>query len=456
MQLLRGGRVLGIAAIVAVVAGGMAAVGPVGPANAADWTVRGPFVSKANYGDSATVSYKLNRQTTRPKTRSCTLNGAPTRCGRRTWRSGHISNYQANLSGLKNGVYTFRVTVKRSSGGSVTRRTSFTIATGTCRVRSTWTGREYFGNGRNLQTAINAATHPLDTTLKVRGTCVGSFTIVGKSLTLAGPTTGTGSAILDGGGAGNAVLYLSDGEITLNHLTITGGSNGGIFNSEATLSLQNASVHGNTAISGAGIVNRTGLVTLQKSSIRDNTATGSGGGIFNMQGGQVVLRSSSVTGNTGDGDGGGIWNHLGYVTLHDSSVTDNTASSGYGGGIDNTFGSLTLRSSSVTGNHAALAGGGISNSNKLTLLGATLVSGNTAESHGGGIVNGTGGTVRLGGSSSITGNSADTADGPSGGGIYNNGLVNSCDGIGVTPWTGTIIENNPDDFFGSIISSITC
>lgn len=111
-----------------------------------------------------------------------------------------------------------------------------------------------------------------------------------------------------------------------------------------------------------------------------NNSAGSGGGIANL--GSLTLTSSFVTGNSGlRGPGGGIWN-VGSLTLNSSSVTGNSAR-GSGGGVFNR-GTVILNDSSVTKNSAGFDGGGIANLGTLTLIGSSSVSGNRADSNGDG------------------------------------------------------------------------
>src|SRR5262249_19269397 len=137
---------------------------------------------------------------------------------------------------------------------------------------------------------------------------------------------GNGSAI-----SGNNRVRVLDidgadgGQITLNNVTITGGSSpgpgGGIFNNEGTATLNRTLVTRNTSGAGGGGVG-TGKV-------------GSGpGGVMALNNSEVSL--NSVTGEQGGG-GGGILNHAGTLTLNSSSVDHNTAPGG--GGIASGTGS---------------------------------------------------------------------------------------------------------------------
>lgn len=208
---------------------------------------------------------------------------------------------------------------------------------------------------------------------------------------------------------------------------------------DATLTLNNSTVEGNTAAGGldggGGIFNDTGTLSLNSSRVRNNLANeGDGGGIFNdfITTPVVLVTNSVVSGNTANGgNGGGIFNGGGLVVSR-STVADNTVYRNDGGGIHNGYRAIlldsTISNNRVTSNIGSLgggSGGGISNAgNLLTLIGST-VSGNFADGSGvlnakggGGISNGVSftndGTLTLI-NSTVSGNSTRT----SGGGIFN-------------------------------------
>jgi hypothetical protein len=182
------------------------------------------------------------------------------------------------------------------------------------------------------------------------------------------------------------------GNLTLNDLTITGGSaadfGGGIANIGGTVTLNHTQVTDNQAVlAGGGIASATfdpssvARLTLNNSAVTDNTQTlpgnpesGSGGlgggGIINLLG-SATLNSSRVNGNTAQGlVGGGIasgdyMNFTGttsVLTVNDSQVNDNTAPIAGGGGIQNLLGTTTVNRSQVN-NNTSLNGGGISSGN---------------------------------------------------------------------------------------------
>jgi hypothetical protein len=180
------------------------------------------------------------------------------------------------------------------------------------------------------------------------------------------------------------------GNLTLNNVTITGGS---------------------AVDFGGGIANIGGTVTLNRSQVTGNTAAVAGGGIASAtfdpsSVAKLTLNNSSVTGNSQTADpsnpnslgGGGIVNLLGTATLNSSQVNNNSAQGFVAGGIasgdylmtGSTSSALTLNNSQVDGNTAPNAGGGgIQNLLGTATLNSSQVDGNTSL-NGGGIVSGPG------------------------------------------------------------------
>src|SRR5208283_4608523 len=87
-------------------------------------------------------------------------------------------------------------------------------------------------------------------------------------------------------GAGNQILYVNPGALTVNDLTIENGSSfdGGGIENVGTLTVTNSTFSGNSATggTGGGIFND-GTLTVTNSTFSTNTAAGlGGGGIFNQ------------------------------------------------------------------------------------------------------------------------------------------------------------------------------
>ncbi len=243
-------------------------------------------------------------------------------------------------------------------------------------------------------------------------TVMNQITINGANTTITGdPASTTTFRIFEVDGPG--------GNLTLQGLTITGGSSssigGAIVNNAGTVTLNHSQVTGNRAVgAGGGIASGNlgkstgilGTLTLNFSQVNNNTVSGGsmnfpnvGGGII-VKYGTAVLNASQVNGNTAAGSAGGIADVGGALSLNVSQVDNNTAQGG-GGGIANgngmggvgppPLGTLNLFFSQVdnnTSNGGPMAGaGGIANGGTATIT-LSQVNGNSAPgSDGGGILN---------------------------------------------------------------------
>ena len=218
-------------------------------------------------------------------------------------------------------------------------------------------------------------------TLAIQGTCAGTFEIA-HSLTLAG----SGGAALDGQGGGTVLKVDSGFTVTVDSLTITGGSGlvAGISNA-GELTLTDTAVTANHATVGqfqngvGGILNQQGgSVALTSSTVSGNSASATApfdtavGGILNACcGSSVTVTNSTVSGNSGNSPSdafGGILNSApaSVVTLTNSTVSGNTASAAGGtaafatavAGASNSGGTLTITYSTVSGNTVSEPNGG--------------------------------------------------------------------------------------------------
>jgi hypothetical protein len=154
------------------------------------------------------------------------------------------------------------------------------------------------------------------------------------------------------------------GDLTLESVTLSGGSSFGGLSNNGTASLKNSIISGNT---GGGIYNG-GTLTIQNSTISGNTTNFGGGGVSN--GGTLTIANSTISGNTG----GGVGND-GTLTIQNSTISGNTTNFG-GGGVSNYGGRLTIANSTISGNRAG-RGGGVSNSVTYELYSGTLILNNS-------------------------------------------------------------------------------
>jgi hypothetical protein len=208
-----------------------------------------------------------------------------------------------------------------------------------------------------------------------------------ESLTL---TDGNSSS--DNGGA----IYNADADLTISDSVISssdtgiGGYGGGVYTDTGPVTLDGATVTGNSARYGGGLASHFGEVTVTSSTISENYASAYGGGIWTGAADLTVL-GSTLSGNDAEQDGGGIYSSFetnggngNPVTVGNSTVAGNHAVDDDGGGIWICCGdpgdALTVISSTVTGNTAATTTGGLQVyiDNVSPLLQNSIVSGNTS------------------------------------------------------------------------------
>jgi hypothetical protein len=242
------------------------------------------------------------------------------------------------------------------------------------------------------------------------------------------------SCIVNGNSARYGGGIFSDGEngtatVTVNNSTLNGNTavfygggilNGGDFGS-ATATLNNTTVSDNSGLYGAGIFNAgfsgNATAVLNNSAVNNNTAAvnnvstfAGGGGIYNNGDSgfaTLSLTNSTVRANSvigfddlgGENNGGGIYNDglstispgNATVTIINSSVRENKAD--FGGGINNDGytgnATLTIRNSDLSRNDSVLGGGIINNGNKgrATLTITESILNSNIAASGGGIIN---------------------------------------------------------------------
>ena len=161
----------------------------------------------------------------------------------------------------------------------------------------------------------------------------------------------------------------NSGDLTLQSVTLRGGSSFGGLSNSGNASIKNSIVSGNT---GSGVSNY-GTLTIENTIISDNT----GGGLSNG-GGTLTIENSTISGNTTNFWGGGVFNQDGRLTIANSTISGNRA--GEGGGVSNAFGlvfgysaTLILNNSLIAGNQAGVGpeiwNNSIVNANNFNLFG---------------------------------------------------------------------------------------
>ena len=152
--------------------------------------------------------------------------------------------------------------------------------------------------------------------------------LVDKSVTING--AGAGVLAVDGNAA-SRVFFINSGEtVTISALTIRNGhagiAGGGIDNeNDATVTISNCTVSGNSAGLGSGIFNG-GALTILNSTFSGNMA-GEGGGTYNDGAGTLAITNSTISGNTAASAGGGSFN-LGAMEIANSTFSNNAADLG--------------------------------------------------------------------------------------------------------------------------------
>ena len=176
----------------------------------------------------------------------------------------------------------------------------------------------------------------------------------------------------------------------------------------------------NTVIDANGIdrvfhVLGSGNLTLDRLTIKGGTTSEAGGGIFTENGTTATLTSVTVSNNLANlspsSSGGGI-SSLGTLSVTDSTISDNSSNL-FGGGVQ-AFGAATIINSTISGNSTNNLGGGIATNQMLTIVNATI-SGNSASRAGG--IYGTGASSVSVTNSTIFDNRASSDN--QGGGILN-------------------------------------
>ncbi|MBS1792277.1 MAG: VCBS repeat-containing protein [Acidobacteria bacterium] len=205
-------------------------------------------------------------------------------------------------------------------------------------------------------------------------------------LTLTGTTVGGNSAAFGGGIYTAGGLTIAGSVIEGNS---SGGDGGGIYNNAGGTTGQPVAVRSSivrnnaSGAFGGGFYNRDTL-TLDDSTVTGNTAVTNGGGAFNVflnNVGSALFNVNRATfyGNSANAAGGALANQAGTVKFTNSTLSGNTAR-GVGGAVSsNSGGTVALSSTTVAFNTSTLGtGGGINNSGSSISADNTIFASNTA------------------------------------------------------------------------------
>jgi predicted outer membrane repeat protein len=223
---------------------------------------------------------------------------------------------------------------------------------------------------RDAVIAANATPGPNTITLHA-GTY--KLTIQGDDATAAaGDLDVTDAVEIEGDPAGKTIIdahrakdrafeVLADGELTLHHVTVKGGTtlgNGGGVRSVGELEVEDSVFTSNKAgDSGGGISCEAGTCTLTDVVLTKNKAVNDGGAL-NMDGSLTAdLTRVTLKGNSASDTGGGMNSDDGAIVSMTDSLVASNKSTHEGGGLDPSIGTLTLTNTTISGNHSAVGGG---------------------------------------------------------------------------------------------------
>lgn len=266
-----------------------------------------------------------------------------------------------------------------------------------------------------IQDAVNAITEKSAEIMVAAGTYPENVSINpqtgSKPIKLTVTIVGAGSTltVVDGGASGTVFTVGAKTTLTLQAMTIqngnaAGGDGGGLFAQDATVTIADCELSGNTANTGGAIAIDDGALTVTGSTITGNTTSGSvtqGGGIFfetPHKSGKLTITDSTISANSA-GQGAGIFAVNPSATLSGDTISGNTAvalllsgggsSAGDGAGIVLGGGKLTIVDSTISGNAAEAGssigsgGGGVFNDKGKVTLNNVTIADNTASTGGG-------------------------------------------------------------------------
>ncbi|MCB0182623.1 MAG: hypothetical protein KDE31_00075, partial [Caldilineaceae bacterium] len=209
----------------------------------------------------------------------------------------------------------------------------------------------------------------------------GSVTI--RNSYLAGNQAETGGAIFNDG----CTLNITNSTFANNRANGAIGRGGAVENAApGVLTASNVRFEGNHALDGGGLYNATGAsANLVAVAFVGNTA-GYGGGVENS--GALSVAGSLFDDNSATGSGGGLWNVNGTAVIEQSTFSNNFA---YEGAGVNSYGTvLEMRDVNLVGNYANGAagtpnGGGLYHAGGAAYITNATIQGNYAANNGGGV-----------------------------------------------------------------------
>ncbi len=245
---------------------------------------------------------------------------------------------------------------------------------------------------------------------------------ISSSVTITGP--GSAALSISGNGASRIFDIASGKTVSISQLTLTAGTsgNGGAIVTDGNVTLDHVVISGSrAAVAGAAIYENSGSLTILSSTLSNNTTAGggdaSGGAIFASTG-SLVIRNSTFSGNI----------------AQPADVPPNTVSGNIARGgaiyIDNA--STTITNSTFNGNAAH----GGANPDITGTVGG--------DGHGGAIYTAGSGSLSLG-NVTLSGNQAIGGAGANANGVGNGGAIESANPGFLIAVQNTIIQGNTAD-----------
>ncbi|MDH3247978.1 MAG: family 16 glycosylhydrolase [Acidimicrobiia bacterium] len=185
--------------------------------------------------------------------------------------------------------------------------------------------------------------------------------VVGKSVTI--DAVDAPGISIDGGGIDRVLIVDPGNGVTVRNLTMTNGYGfqlAGCVLNNGNLTLDHVTVTGCTMTTdagdfwqgGGGIYTGTGgVVSLIDSTVADNYSGWSGGGVYGFFGSTTNVTRSTISGNTAQDVGGGI-RMLGDANIANSTISGNVSTAWHGGAAFHTDGIMTLLNTTVADNSA--------------------------------------------------------------------------------------------------------
>lgn len=203
----------------------------------------------------------------------------------------------------------------------------------------------------------------------------GSFYLSGGQI-FDNSSTGTVDGIAVRVDSGSA-MYMSGGLITNNTSKTAAGAAVNVA-SGGTLELSGGKITRNAAPNGAAIIVN-GTLRMTGGAICDNNSTANGAGMYINPNGTAIISGGSICCNTAP-NGAGIYCSGKLTVSGDVSISENIAAGKGGGLCAEKAATVTLSGGSFTKNTAA-TGGGVyyGSTGTMTLGGSTVITGNTAE-----------------------------------------------------------------------------